>query len=1060
MKNPCFRIVTIVVGLYVTQTMTNSSRKSNILFNSKCQWNGYLLTNCSFTQKHEIPVDISQTAATVDASSSFFRALLQSHTKKEEWNIKHLDLSNNLISKITLSPLAPVHALETLNLSNNAICSISLDLPSLRSSWVKRHRGGFRNGLPFLKLLILQRNKLSDIPKGLWKLKSLQSLDLSFNKISQIGSSDFHNCLRLENLNLQSNRIFRIHPEAFKDLKKLQVVDLSNNALTTILPMMIIALEFPHLEVDLADNQWECDYNVAVFQNFISESWRKKWNEICNKSIGNEKVYWWTPKRRISRETHLPHTESNPMRSLVMSKTERPREGQYTHFSPLGRKDDAMQRQLPRRVRRDGDDVQTPDRKQDASQDLALAVCLAVFITFFVAFCLGAFARPYVDRLWQQRCRKKGPGSDTAYSNEGFCDDVEAAENTQHPRVGQHQPCCDLKLYENQDSFLVTGASPHAAIIPDRTLNTSRKEPDSRQSREQLDDNNGAGSSKDYMLPSDSAAGALLRGQPNADQNARSSAAQDHIYSNAILGEINYETVAQEDPLSELSVGVPAVVGRSQTVSSSIHNDSSELDPPLLRETTASLSQMLTHPKAQRTGEHEGRGVTEQLPSEFSKEMQASTYVNLLSAQQQRLKGSSAEEELSTYYSAVTLSDPEDTDPSPPVFPPGWGRDLHVTPANKEPGQEHPPDTQYELDTDYDSDEGSLFTLSSISSEDARNMTEEEAHGEESRRASEAPEDQDSGMSKDNVMSLESLDNDITFQKVLGKCENQEDHFEKPLTSGPDSGWHETHLESGSNTNKFEDPLTLPESLGNSPFTDETPEEFSHDWVTALQPEVVEWLYSLKDLEFSYVDILPQTPPRSDEVPSDPSKSACRERDSNTCKDEPFIQETDTARNHSPFKITTGENLRPSQQDFEEANVNSNLMETDANERFVCPPEDHDSRRVISQTQLFQFCGDESAVQCERGGGEYFEDGSKSQVPLLPELANDASSLRSQEPFSDRDWGKYSQENLLQSEKDDSDLYPQMQTQSNSMGADNLLEDQCYYDEDKDVQLESQREFK
>lgn len=58
---------------------------------------------------------------------------------------------------------------------------------------------------------------------GLWKLKSLQSLDLSFNRISQIDLSDFHNCLQLENLHLKSNRIFRIHPEAFKDLKKLQV---------------------------------------------------------------------------------------------------------------------------------------------------------------------------------------------------------------------------------------------------------------------------------------------------------------------------------------------------------------------------------------------------------------------------------------------------------------------------------------------------------------------------------------------------------------------------------------------------------------------------------------------------------------------------------------------------------------------------------------------------------------------------------------------------------------------------------------------------------------------
>lgn len=170
MKNLRLRVVTMVIGLYFTDTMTNPSRKS-ILFNSECQWNGYLLTNCSFAGKHEIPVDISQMAAIVDVSSSFFRVLLQTHMKKEEWNIRHLDLSNNLISKITLSSLAHFRALEILNLSNNAIRSVSLDLLSFKSLWVKRQRGSLRNGLPFLKLLILQRNKLSDIPKGKYNFK-------------------------------------------------------------------------------------------------------------------------------------------------------------------------------------------------------------------------------------------------------------------------------------------------------------------------------------------------------------------------------------------------------------------------------------------------------------------------------------------------------------------------------------------------------------------------------------------------------------------------------------------------------------------------------------------------------------------------------------------------------------------------------------------------------------------------------------------------------------------------------------------------------------------------
>lgn len=156
----------MLIGLYFTGTMTNPSRKGRILFNSGCQWNGYLLTNCSFPGKHDARVDVPQSAATADPGASFLRDLLKSHVQKEDWNIKHLDLSNHRISNITLSPLAHFHALQVLNLSNNSICSISLDLPSAKSSWGERRRSSLRRGLPFLKVLILQRNKLADIPKG------------------------------------------------------------------------------------------------------------------------------------------------------------------------------------------------------------------------------------------------------------------------------------------------------------------------------------------------------------------------------------------------------------------------------------------------------------------------------------------------------------------------------------------------------------------------------------------------------------------------------------------------------------------------------------------------------------------------------------------------------------------------------------------------------------------------------------------------------------------------------------------------------------------------------
>lgn len=155
MKDFYFRVTIVVIGLCFRGTATNPSRKSSIFRNSGYQWDGHLLANWSSTRH------ASQTTETVDMSSRFFRALFQSHTRKE-WQIKHLDLSNRSISEMTLSSLAPLHALETLNLSNNTMRSLWLDPPLALPS----QRSGAHSRLPHLKVLILQRNQLSGTPKG------------------------------------------------------------------------------------------------------------------------------------------------------------------------------------------------------------------------------------------------------------------------------------------------------------------------------------------------------------------------------------------------------------------------------------------------------------------------------------------------------------------------------------------------------------------------------------------------------------------------------------------------------------------------------------------------------------------------------------------------------------------------------------------------------------------------------------------------------------------------------------------------------------------------------
>lgn len=157
MKDLYVRVTIIVVSLCFAKTATNPSRKSRISLNSEFPWDRYLLAN-SWSTTHS-----PQTADTVDMSFHFFQVLFQSHTKKE-WQIRHLDLSNHRIWKMTLRPLAHLHALETLNLSNNAIHSFSLDLPP--PSQQERHRCGSHRRLPRVKVLILQRNRLSATPKG------------------------------------------------------------------------------------------------------------------------------------------------------------------------------------------------------------------------------------------------------------------------------------------------------------------------------------------------------------------------------------------------------------------------------------------------------------------------------------------------------------------------------------------------------------------------------------------------------------------------------------------------------------------------------------------------------------------------------------------------------------------------------------------------------------------------------------------------------------------------------------------------------------------------------
>ncbi|KAM4834294.1 toll-like receptor 2 [Thomomys bottae] len=72
----------------------------------------------------------------------------------------------------------------------------------------------------------------TSIPSGL--MATIQSLDLSNNKITYVGRGDLQRYARLQALMLQSNAISTIEKDAFSSLRSLELLDLSDNQLSNL----------------------------------------------------------------------------------------------------------------------------------------------------------------------------------------------------------------------------------------------------------------------------------------------------------------------------------------------------------------------------------------------------------------------------------------------------------------------------------------------------------------------------------------------------------------------------------------------------------------------------------------------------------------------------------------------------------------------------------------------------------------------------------------------------------------------------------------------------------
>ncbi|KAL7888021.1 hypothetical protein AOLI_G00029950 [Acnodon oligacanthus] len=397
------------------------------------------LLNCSSSGLSEAPSQIPVTATALDLSHNALQSLVPLVSGRLR-GLQHLWVGDN--------------ALETLSLC------LGKGLKATKTLTGRRER--CMTWAPDLQLLSAERNQLKRIPGGLCSIKSLQVLQLSHNRISEVGPADLVGCTDLKEVHLQHNLINTVHPQAFKDLPSLQVLDLSYNLLTIIPLPAYLSLRNLNTLVAISGNRWRCDCNLKTIRRWLSFD-----NEVGNPGW---KVVCFSPPHNAGKDLlHLkesdltcpPPVYSTPglakevtadegTELLLSCATQGFQEEHVSVFSLHVHK-----RFHDTRLRREAQNILDGLTKEGnlnmqrnvqtvPQQDFVLAVCLSVIITFIVAFVIGVLVRPLLDRLCKKIKSKRDTASSSTnsqtsstrqrpYVNEGYSD---ADEDVPEVRVG------------------------------------------------------------------------------------------------------------------------------------------------------------------------------------------------------------------------------------------------------------------------------------------------------------------------------------------------------------------------------------------------------------------------------------------------------------------------------------------------------------------------------------------------------------------------------------------------------------------------------------------------